>query len=575
MEDNLQTIIIIIISTFLLFIFPVYMAYEKKDDISYALAMRYTQDFVNDVRSKGYITSVMYENYEEQLKTTGNTYDIELKHEYNRYDPITNYYNVVNGDYNLLKTSTIAEREAYENTLIQNAITTGSLNEDATKDEVKEYVDNEYRKNGIYKVEDTYMMSTETYTMAHILNVLNGEKKLLLNATSSEVDCSDGSTEGEYCQYAYIMNVGDGFNVIIKNTNTTLATVMYNLVTANTLDSNTRIYANYGGSILAAKWYGDIDYAQLKHDNLGLTAKTERVIFADERHFQIKNGLGNYPTEAIPLSDKDHSKYIIEFEAKPEDVTELREKSDIDLITYSGYNFALGTSSNKDNMLAVSVGTNGISLLVTNESLDTIRKTFVLPIETVTTVDAEGIEETIQVQRKISNYTKLYANYDSGTKQLRLQLFGNEGINDYYDVMPLTNKQGNLWKGFAKTINTPTIFNYDCGTYTDSSTGIKYKYNIQINESVVQLKVQRFEAKNQTILSYATKIDNYAKIKIEISEQDEKYIAELYVNDIKVGESIKMDTLPKADIVGKTVIGGEDEYFSGYIRNVKIYEMGD
>ena len=49
MEDNIQTIIVVIISAFLLFIFPVYMAYEKKDDISYALAMRYTQDLVDEV----------------------------------------------------------------------------------------------------------------------------------------------------------------------------------------------------------------------------------------------------------------------------------------------------------------------------------------------------------------------------------------------------------------------------------------------------------------------------------------------------------------------------------------------
>ena len=62
MEDNIQTIIIVIISAFILFVFPVYMAYEKKDDISYSLAMRYTQDLVDEVRSKGYITKNMYDD---------------------------------------------------------------------------------------------------------------------------------------------------------------------------------------------------------------------------------------------------------------------------------------------------------------------------------------------------------------------------------------------------------------------------------------------------------------------------------------------------------------------------------
>ena len=79
MEDNIQTIIVVIISIFLLFIFPVYMAYEKKDDISYALAMRYTQDLVDEVRNKGYITKYMYEDYRAKLKVTGNTLPVIFK----------------------------------------------------------------------------------------------------------------------------------------------------------------------------------------------------------------------------------------------------------------------------------------------------------------------------------------------------------------------------------------------------------------------------------------------------------------------------------------------------------------
>ena len=114
MEDNIQTIIVVIISAFLLFIFPVYVAYEKKDDISYALAMRYTQDLVDEVRGKGYLTKNMYEDYRAKLKLTGNTYDIQLTHEYNRYDPITNYYKLEDEKYILIKTTTQEQRKQFE-----------------------------------------------------------------------------------------------------------------------------------------------------------------------------------------------------------------------------------------------------------------------------------------------------------------------------------------------------------------------------------------------------------------------------------------------------------------------------
>lgn len=87
MENNIQSVIIIIISAVLLFIFPVYVAYEKKDDISYALVLSYTQEFVETTRKKGYITLDDYEAFREQISTTGNLYDVELIHKYNRYDP--------------------------------------------------------------------------------------------------------------------------------------------------------------------------------------------------------------------------------------------------------------------------------------------------------------------------------------------------------------------------------------------------------------------------------------------------------------------------------------------------------
>ena len=192
MEDNIQVIITIIIAAFLLFIFPVYMAYEKKDDISYALAMRYTQDLVDEVRSKGYLTKDMYEDYRARLKATGNSYDIELTHEYYRYDPITNYYSLNDkGEYTLVKSSTQLKRQEYEKQVINQAIAEGKLQNKATENEKSAYIANAYKEQNIQKVVDTYEVSKEIYTTNHILNVLSSEKKLLLNADTKNVVCND------------------------------------------------------------------------------------------------------------------------------------------------------------------------------------------------------------------------------------------------------------------------------------------------------------------------------------------------------------------------------------------------
>ncbi len=179
MEENLSKFVTAILAIIIMFIFPVYIAYEKKDDISYALAVRYTQDFVDKVRSKGYITRELYQDYATRLLTTGNTYDIELEHRYVRFDP---------------------------------ANTTGSENVKAVRGE-------------------------EVYSTEHILNFMDNN-----------------------IEHKYVMNVDDTFNVKIKNTNVTMATVIYNIVTVNMSKNNVRIHVDYGGKILADKWWGNIGF---------------------------------------------------------------------------------------------------------------------------------------------------------------------------------------------------------------------------------------------------------------------------------------------------------------------------
>lgn len=242
MEESLSKFITAILAIIIMFIFPVYIAYEKKDDISYALAVRYTQEFVDKVRSKGYITRELYQDYAAQLLATGNTYDIELEHRYVRFDPADN---TVDG-----------------------------------------------------KV--TATRSEEIYSTEHILNFMDNNE-----------------------EHKYVMNVDDNFNVKIKNTNVTLATIIYNIVTVNMSKNNVRIYVDYGGRILADKWWGNIDFFQ------GDEEIDYRAIFsivkleAYKTLKDAKNGENAIESnDKIILEETDQAIYYkLVYSTKPESVT--------------------------------------------------------------------------------------------------------------------------------------------------------------------------------------------------------------------------------------------------------------
>ncbi len=606
MEDNIQTIIVVIISAFLLFIFPVYMAYEKKDDISYALAMRYTQDLVDEVRSKGYLTKNMYEDYRAKLKLTGNTYDIQMTHEYNRYDPITNYYKVENEQYVLVKTTTHEDRKIYEHSVLEEGIELGKINEQSSEKEKQRYLESVYKQNGIDKVEETYQLSKEVYTSNHIVNVLNSERKLQLNSTSDNVKCSDVYDADDGCQYAYIMNVDDNFNITIKNTNITLATVIYNMVTANTLDDNTRIYVNYGGAILANKWYANVDYAKMKHDSLSLNKFTEKIIFTPERHFYITVEGGIYPTtnkaeDNSPIINSCDGPYVLDFDVKPQEVTELKEKGAIRTADYSRYNFAIGNDKqyNNESMMSVSVGINGISLIVNetkNYRVNTsslvnlpsyqkkIEKTRVVQEEYVYIDEQTGEEkiglrdkvetyfEYITEQRKITDYSKLVLNYVSKGK-IKVTLSGKSGVPAFEENI-LVIDDNNLLQGLNNIVIQNPIVNTYTGNIGQASNkrGTNVNYSINVTDTTIGITAGKYVSEELTILSYPFTINDYVNVRIELEQNKNKnYQAILFVDDEKVDESIEMETLPKISVIGKTFIGNEERFFDGYLRNIKMY----
>lgn len=405
MEDNIQVIVGAIISVFLLFIFPVYMAYEKMDDIAYALTMKYTQEFVDSVKTKGYITSDMLENYKNNLRATGNSFDVQLTHGYTRTDPITNYYTENEGVYTLVLTKTQSQRLKDEQGYIDTAIDTNLLSEDSTEEEKEQAIADWYKDNGYDKIEDTYRYSKEEYTTEQIESVLRTEKKLWPNATTENFVCVDEkeprpesiTEQIEDCVYAYTMNEGDTFNVTVKNTNTTAATIIYNMVTINTVDKNTRIYVNYGGEILNTQWTGKIDYTKINHTGLSLYNLTEYSVVGNEngkplqwvydsatapnnKPFLIdvawkRYEAGSWITSGTKLKERKENNndkaydgekgYIFEFEVKPYTTTDLRADGyELKANEYTNYyNPAVGNT--KD--FAISAGINGITIIYKNE----------------------------------------------------------------------------------------------------------------------------------------------------------------------------------------------------------------
>ncbi len=600
MEDNIQTIIVVIISAFLLFIFPVYMAYEKKDDISYALAMRYTEDLVDEVRSKGYITKYMYDDYKARLKVTGNSYDISLTHEYTRFDPVTNYYNVKDNKRTLVKTTTQIEKE----NLLQDAIKANNFSKENldNNEELAKFFSKQFNLE-IKEIEDTYKESTEVFSTDHILGVLATENKLALNVESTNIRCVDN---GEYeCQYAYTMNEGDTFNVTIKNTNTTLATVIYNMITANQLDNNTRIYVNYGGKILSNKWYGNIDYSKMKHDNLSYTILKEISIKAKTFPADITKDMSQEEIaivkDILPKEKEEtFSNYAIEFEAKPEAVTELRDKGYVNKGEYDGYNFVLGNGkaykdATKKNIMSVSVGLNGITVVGSNVNEETtiVNNTLELPTyirrverertvkEEYTYIDEETGEEKvayrdkiekyieeIPTKRTLDEYEKAEINYVNS--KVRVRFYGKAGVGNFTQVIDvIDNANIALLNGLNLTVDLANgSASIDIGEAT-SLRGTKIRCTATIGTTGISVTAIRYNVDEQTLLSYPVEIEDFEKIRIEVRNG----VVSLVLDDVKVAEGIKLNTNPEINYIGGTLIGSNLLTFKGQIRNVKLYKL--
>lgn len=86
----------------LLIIFLVFQNYEKQDDLIYQNTYNATTNFTEAVRTKGFITATMLEDFNDEIQIGNYQFDVELIHKKKVYTPKytdVNDPNTFNGDY--------------------------------------------------------------------------------------------------------------------------------------------------------------------------------------------------------------------------------------------------------------------------------------------------------------------------------------------------------------------------------------------------------------------------------------------------------------------------------------------
>lgn len=79
MSDTLITVIAIFLAAVLLFIFPLMSVSERSDDIAQSVVQTATSEFVDTIATVGAIKPSDYNEYIQEIGSTGNTYEVEIE----------------------------------------------------------------------------------------------------------------------------------------------------------------------------------------------------------------------------------------------------------------------------------------------------------------------------------------------------------------------------------------------------------------------------------------------------------------------------------------------------------------
>lgn len=269
MEDTLQRVFSVLISILILFVLPLYITFEKMDDISYSLALKITSNFVDSVTAKGYITESMYNDFLRELSVTNNVYDIKMEHVSKKYVPT---YYIYDDAGNLLEKADYAIycKDVNDSSVASISVNGVDYNKYHTGEDGKQvsniklsYSTSEvkYSENQIlarFENDNPELPSGVTYSKLNLTEYTAIDKNDIpvipyMYGNYTFENAADGSvnTVLDNENKIYTMNKGDEFSIRIKNENTTIATVLFNAITMGIggQENNTRVYINYGGTI--------------------------------------------------------------------------------------------------------------------------------------------------------------------------------------------------------------------------------------------------------------------------------------------------------------------------------------
>lgn len=246
MENSIEIILAFLLSVIIFFIFPIYIAYEKKDDLAYATASKYVGDFVEEVKIKGYISTSMYQKLKDRLATTGNTYDIFMEHRANKIYPVEikdKDGKVTGYDYKEVK---VLNTEKQILPVICDLDLAGEYVQKSYYEEDKS--GKEVRKDLVlYRLIDEEKISgvkTVEYEDAKV-------EKMPDNIPVFYIEDKEGNKE-----YIYTMNIGDEFTIRVKNNNISIAASLFDSFSTNFINTDkTRVYVNYGAIITSEKYW--------------------------------------------------------------------------------------------------------------------------------------------------------------------------------------------------------------------------------------------------------------------------------------------------------------------------------
>ncbi len=252
MEDVVQRVFAILLSVLIFFLLPLYIAFEKKDDIAYALALKITTKFVDQVTESGYLTMEMYDNYLGELATTGNVYEVKMEYTAKQYNPViqilgektgSNGKSVIVKEYDYMEKKD--EYEKYENEKVKDIFL------DAERE-----VTGFSKTRSTTKAQLTYKLSDRKFSTDQILTFLNGSDNFVPSNTSSYSTKTATSMPANPRIYGLrdegimTLNTGDQFTITVRNTNTTIASMLFNTLTLGANSGNdTKVYINYGTTV--------------------------------------------------------------------------------------------------------------------------------------------------------------------------------------------------------------------------------------------------------------------------------------------------------------------------------------